>query len=353
MEKLHINCIGGDYDILIAPENFEAALQLPGQKLLVCDSNVAALHREKAERFLGVADTVVFPAGESAKNFDTLAAICRRAAALKLDRHCTFVALGGGVTGDLTGFAAAIYLRGVNVMQIPTTLLAMVDSSVGGKTAVDIPEGKNLVGAFHQPCRVVIDPGLLETLPVRELENGLAEVVKTAVLGDAPLFEKLEANAGRLLEKPLPRALYKEIILRCCRVKSAIVAADAHEHGQRAFLNYGHTFGHGLELLSGFRIAHGEGVAIGMTVAAELAVRLGLFAPEAAARQRELVRALGLPTGVPKGTAPGAWFDAMRGDKKARGGRIVLILPEAIGKVREVADLPEDTLKKFLREITA
>ena len=353
MEKLHITCTGGDYDILIAPGSFEAAPELPGQKLLVCDSHVAALYREKAERLLKPVDTVVFPAGEAAKNFDTLISICRRAAALKLDRHCTFVALGGGVTGDLTGFAAAIYLRGVKVLQIPTTLLAMVDSGVGGKTAVDIPEGKNLVGAFHQPCRVVIDPRMLETLPERELENGLAEVVKTAVLGDAPLFELLETNASKLLEKPLPGELYEEIILRCCRVKSAIVAADAHEHGARAFLNYGHTFGHGLELLSGFRLAHGEGVAIGMTVAAQLAVQLGLFPADAAARQKKLLSALGLPTAVPGGTDPAAWLAAMRGDKKARGGQVVLILPEAVGKVREVADLPEDTLEKFLREITA
>ena len=353
MEKLHISCDGGDYDILIAPKHPEEALALPGGKLLVCDSNVAKLHRAWAEKLTSPADTFVFPAGEESKNADTLLALCRRAAQLKLDRDTTFVALGGGVTGDLTGFAAAIYLRGAKVVQIPTTLLAMVDSSVGGKTAIDIPEGKNLVGAFHQPCRVLIEPRLLGTLPARELGNGLAEVVKTAVLGDAKLFELLERNARRLFDTPLPEDLYAEIILRCCRVKSAVVAADAREHGCRAFLNYGHTFGHALELLSGFRLAHGEGVAIGMVLAAELAVRLGVCQKELAARQIGLLRALGLPTHVPAGIDPEACFDAMRGDKKARGGRVVLILPEAIGKVRAVNDVPPEFIARFLREVFA
>jgi len=349
MEKLHIDCAGGNYDILISPAPEDRATDIPGKKLLVCDSNVAGLYRERAEKLLAPADTLVFPAGEEHKNIDTVMAICRRAAQLKLDRKCVFVALGGGVAGDLTGFAAAIYLRGVRVMQMPTTLLAMVDSGVGGKTAVDIPEGKNLVGAFHQPCRVVIDPEMLETLPEREIKNGLAEVVKTAVLGDAELFALLEKHADELLKRPLPAALYGEIIRRCCRVKSAIVAADAHEHGCRAFLNYGHTFGHALELLSGFRIAHGEGVALGMTVAAKLAVKLGVCSPETEKRQFELLRALGLPTELPD-VAPESWLDAMRGDKKARDGRIVFILPEKIGRVRSVGDLPESTVSAFLRE---
>jgi len=353
MEKLHISCEGGDYDILIAPEHPEQVLPLPGRKLLVCDSNVAELHRAWAEKLIGPEETVVFPAGESSKNADTLLAICRRAAQLKLDRGATFVALGGGVTGDLTGFAAAIYLRGVRVMQLPTTLLAMVDSSVGGKTAIDIPEGKNLVGAFHQPCRVVIEPQLLATLPERELKNGLAEVVKTAVLGDAELFSLLERSSGALLASPLPTELYAEIILRCCRVKSAIVAADAREHGCRAFLNYGHTFGHALELLSDFRLAHGEGVAVGMVLAAKLAVRLGICGAETEARQLELLRALGLPTRVPSGIDPQACFDAMRGDKKARDGKVVLILPEAVGKVRQVDDVPPERIVEFLREVSA
>ena len=350
MEKLHIDCAGGNYDIVISPDSRSEAAKLPGKALLVCDSNVAKLYRERAERLFSPAATFVFPAGEEHKTIDTVMALCRRAAQLKFDRKCLFVALGGGVTGDLTGFAAAIYLRGVKVMQMPTTLLAMVDSSVGGKTAVDIPEGKNLVGAFHQPCRVVIDPGFLATLPERELVNGLAEVVKTAVLGDAELFRLLEDHAGKLLEKPLPAALYGEIIRRCCRVKAAIVAADEHEHGCRAFLNYGHTFGHALELLSDFRIAHGEAVALGMLVAAKLAVKLGLCSAETEERQRALLRALGEPTELPA-VSPEAWFDAMRGDKKARDGRVVFVLPEKIGKVGIVDTLTETEVVGFLREV--
>ena len=350
MEKLHIDCAGGNYDILIGPGARDAAAEV-GKTLLVCDSNVAKLYRAEAEKRFAPVDTFVFPAGEEHKTIDTVMALCRRAAELKLDRKCTFVALGGGVTGDLTGFAAAIFLRGVKVLQLPTTLLAMVDSSVGGKTAVDIPEGKNLVGAFHQPCRVVIDPGMLATLPERELKNGLAEVVKTAVLGDAELFDLLEKSADRLLEKPLDPDLYGEIIRRCCAVKAAIVAADEHEHGCRAFLNYGHTFGHALELLSNFRIAHGEGVALGMLVAAKLAVKLGISSAETEKRQLALLRALGEPTGLPAKLSPEAWFSAMRGDKKARDGRVVFVLPEAVGKVRIVDTLTEKEVVDFLREV--
>jgi len=350
MEKLHIDCEGGNYDILISPGTDDLTAELPGKALLVCDSNVAKLYRERAEKRFSPVDTFVFPAGEENKTIDTVMALCRHAAALKLDRKCTFIALGGGVTGDLTGFAAAIYLRGVNVMQLPTTLLAMVDSSVGGKTAVDIPEGKNLVGAFHQPSRVVIDPEMLSTLPERELKNGLAEVVKTAMLGDAVLFELLEKHAGELLRKPLPARLYEEIIRRCCQVKSAIVAADAHEHGCRAFLNYGHTFGHALELLSGFRLAHGEGVALGMVVAAKLAVKLGICDAETEQRQLALLRALGEPTQLPE-ISPETWLAAMRGDKKAHDGRVVFILPEKIGKVRAVGTLTEPEIVEFLREV--
>ena len=348
MEKLHIDCEGGDYDIIISSGAWAEAAAVPGRKLLVCDSNVEKLFRERAEKLLAPVATFVFPAGEEHKTIDTVMALCRRAAQLKLDRKCVFVALGGGVTGDLVGFAAAIYLRGVRVIQLPTTLLATVDSSVGGKTAVDLPEGKNLVGAFHQPCGVFIDPDALATLPEKELRNGLAEAVKTAVLGDAELFELLEKHADELFSDPFPTALYGEIIRRCGKVKAAIVAADAHEHGCRAFLNYGHTFGHALELLSNFKIAHGEGVSLGMLVAAKLAVRLGICSAETERRQLALLRALGEPTEIPRVPVE-AWLDAMHGDKKARDGRIVFILPEKIGSVRPVGDLPDAEVLDFLR----
>jgi len=352
MEKLHIDCSNGGYDIIIAPESWKTAAALPGKKLLVCDSRVAERYGRWARETFEPEDVFVFPAGESSKNIDNVIAVCRRAAELRLDRRGTFVALGGGVTGDLTGFAAAIYLRGVGVVQIPTTLLAMVDSGVGGKTAVDIPEGKNLVGAFHQPKRVIADPHFLASLPRRELGNGLAETVKTAMLGDAPLFSKLEKLGGELLGEPLPEKIYEKIVLRCCRVKGGIVAEDENEHGRRALLNYGHTFGHALELLSGFSLPHGEGVAIGMTVAAKFAVKLGALDPAVAERQERLLRTLGLPTEVPAGTDPDAWFAAMAGDKKVRDGKIVLILPEKVGSVREEASIPGAEIAGFLRELT-
>ena len=353
METLRINTSEGESRILIAPGARDEARALSGRKLLVCDSNVAKLHGKWAEEALNPEGVFVFPAGEGSKNIDTVIGVCRRAAALHLDRRSVFVALGGGVTGDLAGFAAAIYLRGVEVIQIPTTLLAMVDSSVGGKTAVDIPEGKNLVGAFHQPRRVFSDPRFLATLPRRELGNGLAEAVKTAMLGDEELFLMLEKLGGALLKAPLPEAAYEETVLRCCRVKAAVVAEDEKEHGCRAILNYGHTFGHALELLSDFSLPHGEAVAIGMTVAARLAVKLDILPPETLERQTALLRVLGLPTEPPFAVDPGAWLEAMSGDKKARDGRVVLILPEAIGKVREGPDLPPGELAAFLKEITA
>lgn len=351
MKTLHIDCSDCGYDILISPASWKGVSALPGRKLLVCDSNVAKLHGARLRESVGAEELFVFPAGEASKRIDNVIALCRRAAELHFDRHSTFVALGGGVTGDLTGFAAAIYLRGVKVVQIPTSLLAMVDSSVGGKTAVDIPEGKNLVGAFHQPCLVAIDPEFLRTLPVPELRNGLAEVVKTAMLGDAALFDELEARGPKLLADPLPADVYERIIFDCCRIKGEVVAEDEHEHGRRAFLNYGHTFGHALELLSGFAMPHGAGVAIGMAVAAKLAVKLGILAPPVADRQEKLLRAVGLPTGVPAGTDPEKWFMSMASDKKVRDGRIVLILPEKVGAVREVADVPADVLRGFLREM--
>lgn len=353
METLHINSSNGGYDILIAPDSWSSSGTLPGRKLLVCDSNVEKLYGKWAQATFAPDGVFVFPAGEGSKHIDTVVGICRRAAEMRLDRHCTFIALGGGVTGDLAGFAAAIYLRGVDVVQIPTSLLAMVDSSVGGKTAADLPEGKNLIGAFHPPRRVVADPGFLRTLPPRELRNGLAEAVKTAVLGDAPLFAELEKLGSALLSAPLPADIYGRIVLRCCRVKGEIVAADETEHGRRAELNYGHTFGHALELLSGFELPHGEGVAIGMTVAAELAVKLGRCSPDLAARQKKLLRTLGLPVEVPRGIAPDAWLAAMAGDKKARDGKVVLVLPESIGVVRVEDRVPKETLAEFLREVVS
>jgi 3-dehydroquinate synthase len=342
MQRIEVDLQERSYEILIE----SGLLDEPGPAanevfegrsvLLVGDSNTAAHYQERGKAAILKAgalrcETFVFPAGEEQKNFKTLEILLRHAAELELDRKCCFVALGGGVCGDLTGFAAASYMRGVDFVQIPTSLLAMVDSSVGGKTGIDLPEGKNLVGAFWQPQLVLIDPELLQTLPARELRSGLAEVAKYAVIMDAEFFEILDGAADKLLSLDL--GFYEEIIARCCQLKADVVAEDERESGLRAILNYGHTFGHALEIVTDFTLSHGEGVAIGMNMAANMAVKMGIFSSEAAAKQQKLLNALELPQQY-SGADPDEVFRAMFKDKKQSGGKLTVILPEELGKVR-------------------
>ena len=322
--------------------------------LVVTDRNVAARHGGSLRnllRSIGRDDVeqLVLPPGEEHKNFSAVENICRHAARLGLDRKSILIAFSGGVPGDLTGFAAAVYMRGIDLIQIPTTLLAAVDSSVGGKTGADLPEGKNLIGAFHQPRAVLIDPELLQTLPDAEWRNGMAEVIKYGMILDEGFLSELErdAAAGTLREaEPVNR-----IIRRSCACKAAIVAEDEAEHGRRAILNYGHTVGHAVEKLSEFQIPHGAAVAIGMAAAARLAVRLGLCDAAVEARQNRLLRAVGLPTAIPEAMTPEMILPVMRSDKKSRNGAITMILPLAAGRVeirREVAEAP---LLAALREV--
>ena len=308
------------------------------------DSCVSRLYGAVARELFPDAEYFEFPAGEAAKNPATAIELCRFAAQKGFDRHASFVAFGGGVTGDLTGFAAAIYMRGVKVFQIPTTLLAMVDSSIGGKTGVDIPEGKNLIGAFHQPRQVFIDPEFLRTLPPAELRSGLAEVVKSAMILDAELFARLEEVGTGLVDDPDYVKVYPEIILRVCALKAKIVIEDERESGIRALLNYGHTFGHAVETLGNFSLRHGLAVSIGMSVAARLAVSLGRLQPEEAARQQRLLEALGMPTKWPKEFAPADALQVMKRDKKNRDGAITVILPVRIGRAEIVTGVPEAEL---------
>lgn len=328
------------YDIVIGSGVRERAAELQGRLFLVTDSRVKELYGGWAAARFPAEDSFVFPAGEGSKNFLTVEAICRAAARARFDRKACFVALGGGVTGDMTGFAAAIYMRGVDFLQIPTTLLAMVDSSVGGKTGVDLPEGKNLIGAFHQPKLVLIDLDFLDTLPEREIRCGLAEIIKTGVILDAELFASLEENSASLVGRIDP-ARYAKIIRRCCELKAGVVEADEREAGLRAILNYGHTFGHAVEALSGFSISHGEGVAIGMSAAAELAVARGSLTRAEAERQKRLLETVGLPVKLPREYAVPAVLEAMTRDKKNSGGRIRVVLPEGIGRAGVVT--PEVT----------
>lgn len=340
-EVIRVGLGGRAYDIVIGSGVRERAAELDGRLFPVTDSRVKELYGDWLSRSFGATEPFVFPAGEGSKTFATVEAICRAAARERFDRKACFVALGGGVTGDMTGFAAAIYMRGVDFIQIPTTLLAMVDSSVGGKTGADLPEGKNLIGAFHQPKLVLIDPDFLNTLPVREIRCGLAEIIKTGVILDADLFAALEKDPASLTGRIDPGRCTK-IIRRCCECKAGVVEADEREAGVRAILNYGHTFGHAVEMLSGFSISHGEGVAIGMSAAAELAVARGTLTRVDAERQRRLLEAVGLPVALPREYSIPAVLDAMTRDKKSSGGRIRVVLPEGIGRAGVVTpEVPE------------
>ena len=353
MEKIRVGLGERAYEILIGSGVRNLAAAPDGvRRMVVTDSNVAAFCGEWLNT-LAVADRFVFPAGEASKKIDTVVDICRRAAALNFDRSSCFLAVGGGVTGDMAGFAAAIFMRGIAFEQIPTTLLAMVDSSVGGKTGVDIPEGKNLIGAFHQPRRVLIDPDFLRTLPQKEIRCGLAEIVKTAVLFDEKLFAELERDPVSLLNPGADMSRYAAIIRRCCELKAEVVARDEREAGIRALLNYGHTFGHAVELLSGFSISHGEAVAIGMTAAAEVAVRRGRWNRADAERQKALLAALGLPCAVPQEFDNERIIKAMEHDKKNLAGKITLVLPRRFGEAEVMRGVPVPEIVAALEAVHA
>jgi 3-dehydroquinate synthase len=268
--------------------------------------------------------------------------------AARAGRDAVVVALGGGVVGDIAGFAAAIYQRGIDFIQLPTTLLAQVDSSVGGKTGVNHPGGKNLIGAFHQPRLVLADTETLATLPPREYAAGLAEVVKYGLIADAPFFAWLEAHATALLARE-PAAVVAAI-RRCCELKAAIVGEDEREADRRALLNLGHTFGHAIEVRAGYGAwLHGEAVATGMAMAARFSARLGRLDAAVPARLDALLARLGLPVQAP-GDDPEAFITAMNMDKKVLAGRLRLVLLDAIGAARLTADFPAPELAAFLRE---
>ncbi len=289
------------------------------------------------------ADSIALPDGEAHKTLATMASILDRLVQSGANRDTTLVALGGGVVGDITGFAAACYMRGVDFVQVPTTLLAQVDSSVGGKTGVNHEQGKNLIGAFHQPRIVLIDTDTLATLPDRELRAGLAEVIKYGAICDAAFFGWLEDNMSRLRARD-PDAL-AHAIRRSCELKAEVVAEDEREAGRRAILNFGHTFGHAIERCQGYGDwLHGEAVAAGMIMAAQLS---GLGAADTA-RLRRIVKAAGLPV-EPPAIAPEAWMSAMGMDKKVQGKRLRFVLLDGIGASRVSADYDEQRLDELVR----
>ena len=303
-----------------------------GSVAIVTNEVVAPLYLAALRQGLGDARVteIVVPDGEQAKAWPTLERVFDALLAARCGRDTLLVALGGGVVGDLAGFAAAVYQRGIPFLQVPTTLLAQVDSSVGGKTAINHARGKNMIGAFHQPLAVVSDVSTLDSLPDRELRAGLAEVIKHGFALDAAFVAWLEDNVERLLSRD--RGALAHAVKRCCELKAAIVAADERETGMRALLNFGHTFGHAIEAAAGYgRWLHGEAVGAGMVMAAELSQREGLIGAAEVARVRDLVRRAGLPTRGPA-LAPEELMALMAVDKKAAQGKLRFVLLEAIGQ---------------------
>jgi 3-dehydroquinate synthase len=323
---------------------------------VVSDANVWPLHGARLTHALEGAGLsvhpLIIPAGEQTKSFEGLADLSDRLLALELDRGDLVVAFGGGVVGDLAGFAAAIYKRGVDFVQVPTTLLAQVDSSVGGKTAIDTARGKNLVGAFHQPRLVLADLDVLATLPAREVRAGYAEVIKYGLLGDRAFFDWLEAEAAALLARE-PRVLTRAVA-RSVEMKAEIVAEDEKEQGRRALLNLGHTFGHALESETGYgeALLHGEAVAAGMALAFRFSAALGLCDTAEAQRAATAISAAGLPTRLSE--VAGHPFRAerlvrhMQQDKKAQGGKLTFILARAIGDAFVAKDVDAGAVTQFL-----
>ena len=292
--------------------------------------------------------------GERYKTLKSIQKIYDCALAHRLERSSTLVALGGGVIGDMTGFAAATWLRGIAVIQVPTTLLAMVDAAIGGKTGVNHPQGKNLIGAFHQPKFVLIDPETLQTLPGREFRAAMAEVIKYGVIWDAELFGQLEACDRLDQRRYLPAELLAEILRRSCQAKADVVTKDEKEAGLRAILNYGHTIGHAIESLTNYRLFnHGEAVGLGMIAAGQIAVDLGFWAEDCAQRQYELIVKAGLPTQLPADFDGAAVPELLKTDKKVKDGRVRFILPTHIGGVQITDAVPTEVVGRSLQRMQA
>jgi 3-dehydroquinate synthase len=352
------------YDIVIGRDVLAslgarvAALRPGVRTAIVTDRTVAKHWLEKAEASLSAAgiaaSRIIVDEGEGSKSYAGLEQVSEALIAAKIERNDLVIALGGGVVGDLAGFAAAILRRGVDFVQVPTSLLAQVDSSVGGKTGINSPQGKNLLGAFHQPLLVIADTAVLDTLSPRQFRAGYAEVAKYGVLGDEAFFAWLEKNHADIFKGSAAR---EHAIATSCRAKAAIVSRDERETGERALLNLGHTFGHALEAGAGFsdRLLHGEGVALGMVLAFEFSARKGLIAADIAARARAHLAAVGLPTHVKQvpGGVPGvdALMDLIAQDKKVKRGRLTFILVRGIGQAFIENNVDPAEVRAFLTDV--
>ena len=355
---VHVPLGGRAYDIHIGVDDLSPLREVLGRVGrgavgLVTDSNVAPLYAARVEAELLAAGcrvvTHVMPAGEAGKQLERIGEICGAFLSGGLDRSSVVVALGGGVVGDMAGFAAAVFMRGVPFIQIPTTIVSQVDSSVGGKTGVNHPLGKNTIGAFHQPAAVVIDMGMLRTLPARELRAGMAEVIKHGIIADTALFEYLESASAGVLQGDLDAL--RTPVVRSCEIKAAVVAEDEHEHGRRADLNYGHTFGHAFETASHYEhFLHGEAVALGMCAAGALAQNLGLVDDAFVRRQERCIASYGLPVRWPEMPVD-ATMDAMKKDKKACAGTLKFVLATRIGAVTHRTDVTPEAVRAALETL--
>ena len=367
--RVSVHPEGGAYEIFVGADVMHSAGQRIAKALgqrqifIITDENISLLYKSQLESNLAEAghevETVVVAPGERSKNFQSLEYVVGEILRRGVSRHSLVVAFGGGVVGDLAGFVSSIMLRGIDYVQIPTTLLSQVDSSVGGKTAINTNLGKNLVGTFYQPKLVLVDTGLLKSLPSRELRAGYGEVVKYALLGDAPLFEWLEHNGGDVLGVDAEACRY--VVAACCQNKAEIVTRDEREKGSRLLLNLGHTFGHAMEADLSYdnRLLHGEAVAIGSIIALETSVRLGFCDAAVPSRVRQHFESLGLPVRPPKLTGhrwvPEKLLSHMARDKKVVRGKQVLILARSIGDafVYEGAtkEMIRQSWKECLREV--
>jgi 3-dehydroquinate synthase len=354
MQKLTIDLGPRSYPILIGPGLLQDAAVMAQavtarSVLVVTNDTVGPLYLAPLKRALGSkrVNEVVLPDGEEHKTLAIVSSVLDALVEHRMNRDACVVALGGGVVGDIAGFAAACYQRGIDCVQVPTTLLAQVDSSVGGKTGVNHPGGKNLIGAFHQPRAVVADTAVLASLPARELRAGLAEVIKYGLIDDSAFLDWIERHVDAMLALD-PSAL-THAIRRCCEIKARIVAADEREHGQRALLNLGHTFGHAIETASGYgEWLHGEAVALGMLLAADLSQRMGWIEAAEVRRLRELLQRAGLPVVAPRIGAQRA-RDLMGMDKKVLDGRIRLVLLRRVGEGMLTADYDATAFEETLR----
>ncbi|MBF2016787.1 MAG: 3-dehydroquinate synthase [Rivularia sp. T60_A2020_040] len=367
---INVNLPLSSYEIAIAPGSLDNLgddmnrLQLGKKVLLVSNPTVFTHYGERVLNSLKAAGfdvcSCILPDGEQYKNLDSIQKIYDTALENRVERSSTMVALGGGVIGDMTGFAAATWLRGIKFVQVPTSLLAMVDASVGGKTGVNHPQGKNLIGAFHQPRLVLIDPEVLKTLPQRELRAGMAEVIKYGVIWDADLFAEME-NCDRLDQMQYlisavsggEKSLIDYILTRSCQAKADVVSKDEKEAGLRAILNYGHTIAHAVESLTGYSVVnHGEAVAIGMVAAGEIAAKLGMWQYSEVQRQNILIEKAGLPTKLPAGLNIAEIIESLQLDKKVKAGKVRFILPTQIGAVTITDQVPSEVIREVLQEMS-